>query len=64
MAAKVDHLEKQVIELHTDVRNMLSMLEQARGGWHTLMLVGSIAGAVGALLGKAAGWWLAVGTKL
>jgi hypothetical protein len=39
------------------------MLEQARGGWRLLMLAGGFAAAVGAAIGKAAGWWLATGPK-
>lgn len=63
LTAKVEHLEKEVAELRTDVRHMVAMLEQARGGWKLLMLVGGVAGAVGAAIGKAASWWMAIGPK-
>jgi len=57
LAAKVEQLEKDVAELRADVKSLIVMLEQARGGWKTLMLVGGMAGAVGAALGKFLGWW-------
>ena len=45
-------VKDDVAEIKTDVRAIRDTLSQAKGGWKTLMLVGGMAGAVGALLGK------------
>lgn len=39
-------------EMRGDVRAIRDTLQQAKGGWRTLMMVGGAAGAVGAALGK------------
>ena len=63
LTAQVERLEADVTELRSDVKSMIAMLEQAKGGWRTLMLVGGLGGAVGAALGKAMGWWASMGPK-
>ena len=35
-----------------DIKAIRSAIDQAKGGWKTLMLVGGLAGAVGALVAK------------
>lgn len=63
LTAQVERLEADVTELRADVKSMIAILEQAKGGWRTLMLIGGLAGAVGAVLGKIIGWWFANGPK-
>lgn len=63
LTAQVKRLETDVSELRTDVKDLIAMLEQAKGGWRTLMMVGGVAGFVGAALGKASSWWLTHGPK-
>lgn len=53
--ARLKALEQQVTELRADVKSILSVLSEARGGWKTLMLVGGIAGMMGATIAKLAG---------
>ena len=53
--ARLKALEQQVAELRADVKSILSVLNEARGGWKTLMLVGGIAGMMGATVAKIAG---------
>jgi hypothetical protein len=45
-------VKDDVAEIKQDVRAIRDTLSQAKGGYKTLMLVGGMAGAVGALLGK------------
>ena len=40
--------------LFEDVQAIRTAIDQARGGWKTLMLVGGMAGAIGALVAKLA----------
>ena len=50
--ARLGALEGDMTELKTDVKQILAEMHKAKGGWRTLMLVGGMAGAVGALVGK------------
>lgn len=52
--ARLNALEKQMDEIRDDVKSILSVLSEARGGWKTLMLVGGIAGMMGATVAKLA----------
>jgi len=52
LSAKVEGLEKWVEDISADVKVIRSCLDQQRGGWKTLAVVGTIAGAIGAMLGK------------
>lgn len=57
--AQIDGLEARMARVETKLDRVLAVLSEARGGWKTLILVGAIAGAVGAGLGKIAavfGW--------
>ena len=38
--------------MREDIKAIRTCLDQAKGGWKTLMLVGGLAGAVGALVAK------------
>ncbi len=42
-----------IAELRADVKKLLRAMNEARGGWRTLMLVTGLAGAVGAMTSKA-----------
>lgn len=50
--ARLVALEDDMTELKSDVKLILQELHTAKGGWKTLMLVGGMAGAVGAIVGK------------
>ena len=50
--ARIGGLEGDMKELRSDVKQILAEMHKAKGGWRTLMLVGGMAGAVGALVGK------------
>jgi len=74
LTAKVEHLEAEVHQLRKDVKDLrfeimgslnplLQLASEARGGWKAMLVLGGIAGAVGASFGKLAGWWLDVGPK-
>jgi len=52
MESDIETLKIGLADVQKDIKSILSTLSEARGGWKTLMLVGGIAGAVGALLGK------------
>lgn len=45
-------LEREMGEIRADVKEVLKQLNEARGGWKTLMLVAGAAGAMGAVVGK------------
>ena len=51
-AARLDSVESDIAEIRADVKLVLAEIHKAKGGWKTLMLVGGMAGAVGATLGK------------
>ena len=44
--------EGAIREQHADIKSILRTLNQARGGWKTLLLVAGISGACGALVTK------------
>lgn len=46
-------LEREMGEMRRDVKQVLSEIHQARGGWRALMLGSAVAGSVGALVVKA-----------
>jgi len=60
LEANVETLQSDVCQLRKDVRAILETLAEARGGWKMLVITATIAGAVGALIGKLAAWvgWL------
>ena len=45
-------LESELREIKADVKSILALVNQAKGGWKTLVIVGAIAGASGALVTK------------
>lgn len=52
LEARADALESELREIKGDVKAILALVNQARGGWKTLVVVGAVAGAVGALVTK------------
>lgn len=52
--AEIASLQREIAELRTDVRSILTTLAEARGGWKTLMAVAGIAGMAGAVITKVA----------
>ena len=50
MEAQVEQLTKDVHTLKETVETMRDMMQQAKGGWRTLMFLAGIAGSVGAML--------------
>lgn len=59
---EVDHLKQSIDDMRSDLREIKTTLNEARGGWKTLMLVGGISSALGAFVIKAAPW-LTVGPR-
>lgn len=52
LEGRVDALEEELKEVKSDTKAILGILNQAQGGWKTLVMVGAIAGAVGAMATK------------
>lgn len=52
LEARVDGLEAELREIKGDVKAILALVNQAKGGWKTLVIVGAVAGAAGALITK------------
>lgn len=50
--ARLTNLEATVSGLDSKMDEVLREIHTAKGGWKTLMLVGGMAGAVGAIVGK------------
>lgn len=48
--AQIDHLERDVSELRTDVRAIREILDKADGSWRALMWVGGASSVLGALV--------------
>lgn len=52
LQAQVDHLQAMVTELRVDMKELLAAVENARGGWKTLLLLGGAGATLGGLLVK------------
>ena len=52
LKARMIRVEHDQVDMARDLKAIRSSLDQARGGWKTLMLVGGLAGAVGAVVAK------------
>jgi len=50
MEAQVEQLTKDVHTLKETVETMRDMMQQAKGGWRTLMFLAGVAGSVGAMI--------------
>lgn len=53
---KVDNIEEELRTLKADVREIKSLLTEARGGWRMLLLVGGAGAALGGLALKLIDW--------
>ena len=52
LTVKVDALESKTSIIETDVKSLLALANQSKGGWRTIILIAGVAGSVGALLAK------------
>jgi hypothetical protein len=52
LTAKVDALERESAEQGKMLREVRDAIVSAKGGWWTLLAVGSVAGSIGAFLAK------------
>lgn len=50
--AEIETLKADVKEIKASVATILTTLSEARGGWKTLVLVGGVAGTMGAIASK------------
>lgn len=50
MEVQIDNLTTLVGDLSADIKAMRGQMDEARGGWKTLMLVGGAASSMGAFL--------------
>lgn len=55
LEANYTHMTKQLDEMASDMRAVRATLDQAKGGWKTLVVIGGVAGAIGAALAKLIG---------
>ena len=46
-------MKADVAELKRDMKALLAAVNQARGGWKTILIVAGVSGAAGALMSKA-----------
>lgn len=53
--AKVEELEKKVDRMQASLDSITQTLSEAKGGWKTLVAVGTIAGGLGAAATKILG---------
>lgn len=51
LEADVRHLQASVLAMQTDIKAMRDLLEQSKGGWKMLMLLGGAASTLGAVAG-------------
>ena len=49
-SSRLKALESGMTEMRGDVKEILSTLNQAKGGWRTLMMVSGVSGTVGGVL--------------
>lgn len=54
---EVHSLRTEVNEMRADIRTLLAAVENAKGGWKMLLVVGMIAGALGSGLTKVLALW-------
>ena len=54
LIVKVDVFEADMTEVKADVKSLLALANQTRGGWKIIIMVAGVAGAMGALIAKVA----------
>ena len=47
---RIERMESDISELKSDMKQILATLNQAQGGWKTLMLIGGSCGSLGAVI--------------
>lgn len=52
LEGRMNSVESDLQEMKKDVKEILEVMNQAKGGWKTLVIVGTVSGAVGAFLAK------------
>ena len=52
LEGRMSSVERDLSTMKTDVRCNLKTLNEARGGWKTLLLAAGVAGTIGALASK------------
>ena len=52
LTVKVDALESKTSIIETDVKSLLALANQTKGGWAVILLVAGVAGTAGALVAK------------
>ena len=52
LETEVDHLKEDMTEVKKDVKSILAVLNQTKGGWKVIVLVASVAGTAGAVAAK------------
>ena len=52
LETEVDHLKEDMMEVKKDVKSILAVLNQTKGGWKVIVLVASVAGTAGAIAAK------------
>lgn len=57
LEVQVDRLEKDVTEIKGDIKAIRATLDQAGGSWRMLVIVSSIAAAVGGFVTKMVSVW-------
>jgi hypothetical protein len=51
LEADVMHLQASMVAMQTDIKVMRDLMEQSKGGWKMLMLLGGAASTFGAVAG-------------
>jgi len=52
LQADMENLKEDMKEVRSDVRQLVAVSEQTKGGWKVIAVVGSIGGVAGGLLTK------------
>ena len=52
LEGRMNSVERDLSTMKTDLRCILKTLNEARGGWKTLLLAAGVAGTIGALASK------------
>lgn len=56
LQADMNNVKEDVEEIRKDVREMRDILLKAQGGWKTMVVLGTISAAIGAMVGKVIAW--------
>lgn len=58
LEATVSQLQKEIHETRRDVRELLTKVNRAEGGWKIFLMVGSACAAVGAIAAKIVSYFI------